>query len=151
MEPTTTGRVVAVCTSPAKGTEKTAAPEIFLIADHGIEGDAHAGKWHRQVSLLSWQKIESFRARGAKVEHGAFGENIIVDGIDFAKLPIGTRFAAGEALLELTQIGKECHSHCRIFHTMGECIMPTQGVFARVLRGGRVRPGDTLTALSPEA
>ena len=151
MEATSTGRVVAVCTSPAKGTEKTAVPEINLIADHGIEGDAHAGKWHRQVSLLSWQKIEAFRARGAKVEHGAFGENIIVDGIDFAALPIGTRFAAGEALLELTQIGKECHSHCRIFHTMGECIMPTQGVFARVLRGGRVRPGDTLTALPPEA
>ena len=149
METTKSGAVIAVCTSPAKGTEKSAVPEILLIADHGIEGDAHAGKWHRQVSLLSWQKIEAFRARGAKLAHGCFGENIIVDGIDFARLPIGTRFAVGDALLELTQIGKECHSHCRIFHTMGECIMPTQGVFARVLRGGRVRPGDALSALPP--
>ena len=149
MEETNTGAVIAVCASPAKGPDKTAVPEINLIADHGIEGDAHAGKWHRQVSLLSWQKIEAFRARGAELAHGCFGENIIVDGIDFAQLPVGTRFASGEVLLELTQIGKECHSHCRIFHTMGECIMPTQGVFARVLRGGRLRPGDTLTVLPP--
>ena len=143
------GRIIAVCTSPAKGMPKNDVKEAVFRAEYGIEGDAHAGGWHRQVSLLSWQAIEAFRAKGALVSHGCFGENLIVDGIDFAALSVGTRFGCNGTLLELTQIGKECHSHCRIFHTMGECIMPTQGVFARVLRGGRLRPGDTLTVLPP--
>lgn len=145
------GTIIAVCTSPKKGTAKKDVGAAVLLEDFGIEGDAHAGKWHRQVSLISWQKIVDFKARGAIVRHGCFGENLIVDGIDFASLPLGTRFAVGEALLELTQIGKECHSHCQIFHTMGECIMPTQGVFTRVLRGGQVKTGDTLAVLPPEA
>ena len=143
----TTGIVIAVCTSLQKGTPKQDVGAATLVEDFGIEGDAHAGKWHRQVSLISWQKILAFKARGAQVEHGCFGENLIVDGIDFANLPIGTRFACNDALLELTQIGKECHSHCQIFKTMGECIMPTQGVFTRVLHGGQVRNGDVLTVL----
>ena len=115
----------------------------------GASRDAHAGKWHRQVSLLSHDRIEAFRARGAEVDHGAFGENLVVEGIDFATLPLGTRFRCGDVLLELTQIGKECHSHCEIFKKMGECIMPTQGVFTRVLKGGTISSGDELEVLPP--
>ncbi|MDR2820828.1 MAG: MOSC domain-containing protein [Desulfovibrio sp.] len=138
--------IIAVCTSSKKGTQKKPAASVTLVENFGIENDAHAGShWHRQVSLLSHEKIEIFKARGALVSHGCFGENLVVDGIDFAALPVGTRLACGEALLEISQIGKECHSHCQIYHTMGECIMPTQGVFARVLRGGVIKPGDVMT------
>ena len=141
------GKVIAVCTSEKKGTQKTSVPKIDVREDWGIQGDAHAGKWHRQVSLLSYEKIEAFRARGAEIEDGAFGENIIVQGIDFATLPVGTKFACNDVVLELTQIGKECHSGCAIFKKMGECIMPKQGVFTKVLHGGIIRPGDELTIL----
>ena len=141
------GKVIAVCTSEKKGTQKTSIPEIDVREDWGIQGDAHAGKWHRQVSLLSYEKIEAFRARGAEIEDGAFGENIIVQGIDFATLPVGTKFACNDVVLELTQIGKVCHSGCAIFKKMGECIMPKQGVFTKVLHGGIIRPGDELTIL----
>ena len=141
------GKVIAVCTSEKKGTQKTSIPEIDVREDWGIQGDAHAGKWHRQVSLLSYEKIEAFRARGAEIEDGAFGENIIVQGIDFATLPVGTKFACNDVVLELTQIGKECHSGRAIFKKMGECIMPKQGVFTKVLHGGIIRPGDELTIL----
>jgi MOSC domain-containing protein YiiM len=138
--------VIAVCTSPKKGTQKKPVASVTLVENFGIENDAHAGShWHRQVSLLSHEKIEAFKARGALVSHGCFGENLVVDGIDFAALPVGARLACGEALLEISQIGKECHSHCQIYHTMGECIMPTQGVFARVLHGGVIKPGDVMT------
>jgi molybdenum cofactor synthesis domain-containing protein len=115
-----------------------------FVAGHGIEGDAHAGPWHRQVSLLALEKIEAFRARGADVGFGAFGENIVADGFDFAALPVGTLFEAGGVLLEMTQVGKECHSHCTIFAQVGDCIMPRDGVFARVLRGGRLTAGAEL-------
>ena len=138
------GKVIAVCTSEKKGTQKVSVPEIEIVEDWGIEGDAHAGKWHRQVSLLSFDKIEEFRARGAEVEDGAFGENLVVQGIDFATLPIGTKFKCNDVVLELTQIGKACHSGCAIFWKMGECIMPKQGVFTKVLHGGVIRPGDEL-------
>lgn len=141
------GKVIAVCTSEAKGTQKVSVPEIEIKEDWGIQGDAHAGKWHRQVSLLSFDKIEEFRARGAEVEDGAFGENLVVQGIDFATLPIGTKFVCNDVVLELTQIGKECHSGCAIFKKMVECIMPKQGVFTRVLHGGTIRPGDELTIM----
>ena len=141
------GKVIAVCTSERKGIEKTSVPEIKVIEDWGIEGDAHAGKWHRQVSLLSFDKIEDFRARGAEVEDGAFGENLVVQGIDFATLPIGTKFQCNDVVLELTQIGKECHSGCAIFKKMGECIMPKQGVFTKVIHGGVIHPGDELVIL----
>ena len=136
------GNVIAVCISEKKGVQKKNVGSARFIEDWGIENDAHAGKWHRQVSLLSHDKIEAFRARGAEVTDGAFGENIIVDGIDFAALPIGTRFYCNDVVLELTQIGKECHHGCEIFKKMGECIMPKQGVFTRVLHGGDIRPGD---------
>ena len=141
------GKVIAVCTSEKKGTQKQPVPSARFVKDWGIEGDAHGGRWHRQVSLLSYDRIEAFRAKGAQVEDGAFGENLVVEGIDFAALPVGTRFRCGQVLLELTQIGKECHQGCAIAQTMGECIMPTQGVFARVLEEGTISVGDELEAL----
>lgn len=140
------GKVIAVCTSPAKGTEKVNVNEAVFVEDYGIEGDAHAGKWHRQVSLLSYDKIREFRDRGADVENGAFGENLVVEGIDLSSLPVGTRLCCGDVILEVTQIGKECHHGCRIFQTMGDCIMPREGVFARVLKGGIIRSGDRMEA-----
>ena len=141
------GNVIAVCVSEKKGTQKKNVNSAVFVEDWGIENDAHAGKWHRQVSLLSFDKIEDFRARGAEVEDGAFGENLVVQGIDFATLPIGTKFQCNDVVLELTQIGKECHSGCAIFKKMGECIMPKQGVFTKVLHGGVIHPGDELVIL----
>ena len=137
----------AICISDQKGTQKYRIPEGTFIEDHGIEGDAHAGKWHRQVSLLSAEKIEAFREKGVQVEYGAFGENLVVEGCDLRSLPVGTRFAIGEVLLEMTQIGKECHDHCAIYNVTGDCIMPREGVFAKVLRGGIVREGDSLDVI----
>ena len=141
------GRIHAICISEKKGTQKHEVSSAKLVESWGIEGDAHAGTWHRQVSLLGLAQIEEFRSRGAKVEFGAFGENLVVEGYHFRELPVGTRFQAGEASLEMTQIGKECHSHCAIYHAMGDCIMPREGVFARVLRGGVIRTGDELVLL----
>ncbi len=145
------GTVKAVCTSTVKGIQKSEQDFIELLADQGIEGDAHAGPWHRQVSLLSHERIEEFKARGASVGNGAFGENIVVEGFDLKSLPLGTRFRAGNALLELTQIGKECHAHCAIYHKMGDCIMPREGVFCRVLEGGRIAAGDAVSIVEPTA
>ena len=138
---------MAVCISEQKGTQKVNVHEAKVIEDFGIEKDAHAGKWHRQVSLLSYEKIEEFKARGAEVEDGAFGENLIVSGFDFKTLPIGTKFACNDVILELTQIGKQCHSGCAIYKVMGDCIMPREGVFTRVIRGGMIREGDELVIL----
>lgn len=140
-------KIIAISISEKKGQKKHNIPEAELLTDFGMAGDAHAGKWHRQVSLLSFDKIEDFRARGAEVEDGAFGENLVVQGIDFATLPIGTKFQCNDVVLELTQIGKECHSGCAIFKKMGECIMPKQGVFTKVLHGGVIHPGDELVIL----
>ena len=139
------GNVIAVCTSPAKGTQKTNVGTGRFIENWGIEGDAHAGKWHRQVSLLSVEKVDDFRAKGADVINGAFGENLVVEGFDLKTLPVGTRFKVGsDVLLEMTQIGKQCHSHCEIYKVMGDCIMPREGVFTRVLHGGEVHKGDSI-------
>ena len=145
------GNVIAVCTSPAKGTQKTNVGTAQFQEDWGIVGDAHAGKWHRQVSLLSWDKIEAFRSRGAEVRDGDFGENLVVSGIDFRALPIGTKFRCNDVVLELTQIGKECHSDCAIKQAVGRCVMPTEGIFAVVVREGVVRPGDEIEILEAEA
>ncbi len=139
------GIIKGICISERKGTQKKPQEKVRLIEDWGLEKDAHGGKWHRQVSLLSYNKIEEFRARGADVELGAFGENIIVDGINFRNLPVGSLLRVGDALLEMTQIGKECHTHCAIYHAVGDCIMPREGVFAKVLEGGEIRVGDTMT------
>ena len=138
------GVIKGICISEKRGTQKTEVEKAVLVKDWGIEGDAHAGNWHRQVSLLSLEKIEEFRKRGAEVSFGAFGENLIVEGYDFRNLPVGTRFRCGEVLLEMTQIGKECHSHCQIYKVMGDCIMPREGVFAKVLEGGEISVGDEL-------
>ena len=138
------GKITAICVSERKGTQKHYIEQAELKVDHGIVGDAHAGNWHRQVSLLNKEKIDAFRARGAKVNDGAFGENIIVEGIDFRTLPIGTRYRSGDVLLEMTQIGKECHDHCAIYAAMGDCIMPREGVFCKVLQGGVLHVGDDL-------
>ena len=142
------GTVLAVCTSERRGVQKRNVQSARFLENHGIEGDAHAGDWHRQVSLISADKVDAFRARGAVVEHGAFGENLVVRGIDFCALPVGTRLRCGDVLLEMTQIGKECHSHCAIYQTMGECIMPREGVFARVLTSGTISAGDEMTVES---
>lgn len=138
------GKVIAVCTSDRKGIQKNDVQSAYFEKDWGLQNDAHAGKWHRQVSLLSADKIEAFRARGADVTPGAFGENLVVEGFDFRALPVGTLLRCGDVLLEMTQIGKECHTHCAIYHKMGECIMPTEGVFARVLESGTISVGDEM-------
>lgn len=138
------GKIMAICISERRGTQKSRIPEAKLIENFGIEQDAHAGNWHRQVSLLSYETIEAFKARGAEVADGAFGENLVVSGIDLTHLPVGTRLRCGEVEFEVTQIGKECHSHCEIYKKMGECIMPTNGIFTRVLHGGTVRTGDEI-------
>ncbi len=144
------GVLLGICLSEKRGTKKTEVSSAVLRKDWGIEGDAHAGAWHRQVSLLSVEKIEAFREKGARVGYGDFGENLIVEGFDFRTLPVGTRFRIGDAVLEMTQIGKECHSHCAIYKEMGDCIMPREGVFAEVAEGGEIRVGDPVVQLPDE-
>jgi len=145
----TTGIVKAVCISDARGVQKHDAAGARLEKDWGIAGDAHAGHWHRQVSLLSYDKICRFNEAGAGVNHGDFGENLVVEGIDFRSLPVGTLLKCGESVLEITQIGKECHTHCQIYRKMGDCIMPREGVFARVIKDGFISTGDIMEAEEP--
>lgn len=142
------GKVLGVCISEKKGTQKKNVHTAKFIEDWGIENDAHAGKWHRQVSLLSADRINEFRARGAEVDDGAFGENLIVEGFDFKSLPVGTVFQCNDVILEMTQIGKQCHAHCEIYKVMGDCIMPREGVFAKVIHGGVISEGDELVIIS---
>ncbi|MDR2736326.1 MAG: MOSC domain-containing protein [Gracilibacteraceae bacterium] len=138
------GTIKAVCVSDIRGIQKKDVTSAQLQVGWGISGDAHGGNWHRQVSLLSYEKVEEFNRLGAEVLPGAFGENLVVAGFDFRLLPVGTKLRCGEALLEITQIGKECHQHCQIYHKMGDCIMPREGVFAKVLHGGTVAVGDEM-------
>ena len=138
------GKIRAVCISREKGTAKSSVGRALAIEDFGLENDAHAGKWHRQVSLLPYEEIEKFKAEGAPVTDGSFGENLITEGLKLRELPPGTRLRAGGALLEVTQIGKECHSRCAIGRAMGHCIMPEEGIFARVLTGGVIEAGDAI-------
>ena len=138
------GIVTAICISKQRGTRKEPVSSARFEPDHGVAGDAHAGNWHRQVSLLQQEKIDAFQEKGITVTPGAFGENLIVSGIDFRSLPVGTLLRCGEVLLEMTQIGKECHTHCAIYHQTGDCIMPREGVFARVLQGGTIAVGDVM-------
>lgn len=141
------GKILGICISEKRGTVKRYIPQANFIENFGIENDAHAGNWHRQVSLLSYEKIEEFKAKGAEIEPGSFGENLIVEGFDLSKLPVGSRFKAGEVLLEITQIGKECHSHCAIYKAMGDCIMPREGIFAKVVNGGELKVGANIELL----
>ncbi|RJX34256.1 MAG: MOSC domain-containing protein [Desulfurivibrio sp.] len=139
------GRVVQVCTSPAKGTAKRPVPQITLQAGFGIEGDAHAGKWHRQVSLLARESHAVMLAKGARVTYGDFGENIVTEGIELVKLPVGTIVRLGSSVIgRVTQIGKKCHAHCQIFHTVGDCIMPREGIFMEILQGGTLAADDAI-------
>ncbi len=143
-------KIVSIAVSRKKGTPKTPVAEARLSPEHGLEGDAHAGPWHRQVSLLASEQIEDARRRGLEVSFGDFAENIATEGVDWKAVPVGTRVRLGsEAVLEITQIGKECHTRCAIFYKAGDCIMPREGVFARVVRGGTVRVGDEVR-LGPE-
>ena len=141
------GTLKAICVSERRGTLKEEVPCAVLRENFGIEGDAHAGQWHRQVSLLSFEKIEEFRSRGADVGFGAFGENLIISGIDLRALPVDTELKIGETLLRVSQIGKACHSHCEIYKKTGDCIMPREGIFAEVEAGGIIRPGDAVEVL----
>ena len=144
------GMIRAVCISPAKGTVKRPIEKGVFIPGFGIENDAHAGKWHRQVSLLSGDSVDAFNRTGADVRDGDFGENLLVEGIDLKSLPVSSLLQAGSVTLRITQIGKECHSDCEIRRRTGDCIMPREGVFAEVLTGGEIRPGDTITARMPD-
>ena len=137
------GKVVAINISEKKGTPKKTIPEGKLIEDFGFEGDAHAGKWHRQVSLLGVESIEKAKLGPTNgLCHGVFAENITTEGITLYTLPVGTKLRVGECLLEISQIGKECHEGCAVSKLVGQCVMPREGVFAVVLRGGKVRAGD---------
>ncbi len=138
------GKIIAVCRSSEKGTRKENIGQAWLLENYGLEHDAHAGPWHRQVSLLAAEQIEAFRARGAQVLYGDFGENLVVEGYDLKTLPIGTRLQCGTICLQVTQIGKHCHQGCAIYQQMGDCIMPREGIFACVVRGGQITVGDEI-------
>jgi len=143
VEPTYDGRIVAVSVSLKKGVKKTNILLGSLIENHGLENDAHAGDWHRQVSLLAIESIFKIREKGLDVNPGDFAENITTEGIKLWELPVGTRLKLGEdAMVEVTQIGKECHDRCAIYKQVGDCVMPREGIFVKVLKGGTVGPAD---------
>jgi MOSC domain-containing protein YiiM len=141
--------IVAVCMSEEKHVQKEAVEEVLLVEEKGIEGDAHYGFGHRQVSLLADESVDKMRARGlSDLQPGAFGENLVTRGIDLLSFDIGDRLKVGAGvLLEVTQIGKECVDRCAIYYAAGDCIMPREGIFARVVKGGVVRPGDEIAVL----
>ena len=141
------GIVKAICISERRGTQKHCIDQAELTTEWGIVGDAHGGNWHRQISLLSFEKTEEFKLRGAEIDFGAFGENLVVEGFDFRNIPVGTRFQCKDAVIEMTQIGKECHTHCQIYQKMGDCIMPREGVFAKVITPGIISVGDEFIRL----
>lgn len=142
MEIPMSASVVAVNISKSKGERKVSVASVLFREEHGIVDDAHAGKWHRQISLLASESIDKMRKLGLDVDSGDFAENITTQGLDLVALPIGTHVEIGETLVEVTQIGKECHNRCAIYHQAGDCVMPKEGIFARVLRGGVVLTGD---------
>jgi len=136
-------KIVSIAISKRKGTPKVQVDEASLIQDYGLEGDAHAGPWHRQVSFLASESIEKAKKNGLYVTFGDFAENIATKGINWQKVPVGTKMHLGDsALVEITQIGKECHNKCAIYYIAGDCIMPREGIFARVLKGGKIRCDD---------
>lgn len=141
-------RVIAINISEKKGVPKVTVPEGNLIAEFGLEGDAHGGKWHRQVSLLGVESIDKMKAVGVQgLCTGKFAENLTTEGIVLYDLPVGTQLRIGETLQEVTQIGKECHQKCAIYHTVGDCVMPKEGIFTRVLKGGVIRAGDEIAVV----
>ncbi|RPF46737.1 MOSC domain-containing protein YiiM [Thermodesulfitimonas autotrophica] len=144
----TRGRIIAVCLSKNKGERKENIGKGRLVAGHGLEGDAHAGNWHRQVSLLALESIEKMRARGLEVGPGDFAENITTQGLNLTRLPVGTLLRIGTALGEVTQIGKACHTACAIRRQAGDCIMPREGIFVRIIESGAVEVGDTVEVVA---
>lgn len=142
------GRIIAVCTSAKKGVAKKDVSQAEARVDWGLVGDAHAADWHRQISLLAIESIDKMRALGLKVRPGSFAENLTTEGIDLLSLPVGSRVRVGEdVILEITQHGKVCHDKCAIYHAAGDCVMPREGIFARVIEGGQIRVGDPLISL----
>ena len=146
----TIGRIVAISISKKKGIPKTNVQSARLIENHGIEGDIHAGNWHRQVSFLALESIDKMREKGLpNLRPGAFAENITTEFLELPKLAVGTRIKLGkEAILEITQIGKECHSKCAIFSKVGDCVMPREGIFAKVIKGGNISVNDIIEILN---
>ena len=141
-------KIAAICISDVRGIQKHEIPEAFLKKDWGIEGDAHAGNWHRQVSLPSVDSVAKLQEKlSFELKHGAFAENILVEGMAVHTLPVGTKLRIGSALCEVTQIGKQCHNDCEIKRATGKCVMPTEGIFAVVIKEGRIRPGDEIEVL----
>ena len=142
------GEIVAVCTSSKRGIRKTNVGSGMLVAEHGLQGDAHAGDWHRQVSLLALESIETMQQKGLEVQPGDFAENITTKGLNLVALPLGTRLQLGkQAVGEVTHIGKECHQHCEIYRQAGDCVMPREGIFIRILQGGPVQIGDPVVVM----
>lgn len=142
---TTPMKIVSIATSRKKGTRKTIVDNAVILRNHGLEGDAHAGDWHRQVSLLAMESIEKARRMGLDVTFGDFAENIATAGLDLPNLPLGTRLKLGDSvILEISQIGKECHKKCAIYYQAGDCIMPREGVFAKVIEGGSIACDDEI-------
>lgn len=140
--------VIAVCISENKGERKKPVEVVELLENHGIIGDGHAGDWHRQVSLLASESIDKMRKLGLDVNAGDFAENITTSGIELVSLPIGTQLEIGETVLEVTQIGKECHTRCAIYYQAGDCVMPKEGIFAKVITGGKIRPDNEVRVIS---
>ncbi len=146
---TTKGVIKAISVSKEKGVPKTNVPDAELKADFGIVGDAHAANWHRQVSLLALESIDKMIAAGAKVSPGDFAENITTEGIELRKLSVGDRLLVNQGIeLEISQLGKKCHNHCAIYDQIGDCIMPREGIFVKVLKGGSVKVGDVIEVLN---
>lgn len=144
-------KIVSIALSKKKGTRKTRVDKAVLLKDHGISGDAHAGAWHRQVSFLAAESIAAVRENGLDVSFGDFAENIATEGIDWTRVALGTRLRIGSsAVVEITQIGKECHKKCAIFYQAGDCIMPREGIFARVLVGDTIHQGDSIAFITAE-
>lgn len=143
------GKILAVCRSEKRGTVKSEIGEGLLIENFGLKDDAHTGKWHRQISLLGVESIDKMQSKGFKIKYGDFAENLTIEGIVLHQLPLGTKLKVGEnVLLEVTQIGKECHSDCEVRKKIGDCVMPREGIFARVLKGGKVKVGDDIEVLT---
>jgi MOSC domain-containing protein YiiM len=146
---TTRGKIKAISISQKRGTQKSNVPQAEVRVDFGIVGDAHAANWHRQVSLLAVESIDKMVEMGAKVSPGNFAENITTEGIELLRLPVESRFKVGEDVeLEITQIGKECHSQCEVFEQVGDCVMPREGIFAKVTKGGLIKVGDIIEVLN---
>ena len=143
-------KIVSIAVSSKKGTRKTQVDTADILINHGVVGDAHAGPWERQVSFLAVESIEECKTRGLNVTFGDFAENIATEGVDWKNVPLGSRFRLGDdVVVEITKIGKECVKKCAIYYQAGDCIMPREGVFARVLEGGMIRCGDPITLLAP--